>query len=159
MKKRIYLLLVICLLAALTACGSGSTDEQSGDSQAAGSQTAQAYLDQDTDTPSVVTVDLSGGWSVEYARGAVYLYDGPAGVDVPSVAMLNSLDKNVYEEYIEQANADENKTEADGGIYFTLYEDEGAYITSVDDAAYFLITSTDADAIKDIVARFTLALE
>lgn len=38
-------------------------------------QTASAYLDQSGKAVKV-TVDLTGGWSVEFAPGAVYLYEG-----------------------------------------------------------------------------------
>ena len=53
---------------------------------------------------------------------------------------------------------DKDHKEADGGVYYTYYEDEGAYLTSLNDSAYILITADKAD-IESIVARFALALE
>ena len=41
--------------------------------------------------------------------------------------------------------------------YYTYYEDEMGYLTSLNDSAYVLITANKAD-IEAIVARFTLSL-
>ena len=104
-----------------------------------------------------MTVDLSSGWSVEFVRGAVYLYDSEITETNDGVAMLVTLDKAVYEENLEAAMADESHKEADGGVYYTYYEDEMGYLTSLNDSAYVLITANKAD-IEAIVARFTLSL-
>ena len=53
--------------------------------------------------------------------------------------------------------ADESHKEADGGVYYTHYEDEMGYLTSLNDSAYVLITANKADT-EAIVARFTLSL-
>ncbi len=150
MKKTICILIAVCIMLALAACGAGTADS--------GKQTASAYLDQDSDTVVDVTVDLSGGWSVDFARGAVYLYDGENTEGKESVAMLITLDQEVYEENMAAAEADKDHKDADGGVYYTYDEDEGAYLTALNDSAYILITANKAD-IESIVARFTLALE
>ena len=140
-------LLAAVLLLSLTACSSGNVNS--------GKQTASAYLDQDG-TCIEVTADLTGGWSVEFARGAVYLYDGEIIEDKESTAMLITLDKDVYEEDMDEAMADDNHKEADGGVYYTGSGNEGSYLTSLNDSAYVLITTQDKANIEDIVARFTL---
>jgi hypothetical protein len=149
MKRTICTLLAVVLLLSLAACSSGNANS--------GKQTASAYLDQESDAAIEVTVDLSGGWSVEFVRGAVYLYDSEITETNDGVAMLVTLDKEVYEEDLEAAMADESHKEADGGVYYTYYEDEMGYLTSLNDSAYVLITANKAD-IEAIVARFTLSL-
>jgi hypothetical protein len=149
MKRMICTLLAAVLLLSLAACSSGNVNS--------GKQTASAYLDQESDAAIEVTVDLSGGWSVEFVRGAVYLYDSEITETNDGVAMLVTLDKEVYEEDLEAAMADESHKEADGGVYYTHYEDEMGYLTSLNDSAYVLITANKAD-IEAIVARFTLSL-
>ena len=147
MKRTICTLLAAVLLLSLAACGTTNS----------GKQTASAYLDQEAEATIEVTVDLSGGWSVEFVRGAAYLYDREITETNDGVAMLVTLDKEVYEEDLEAAMADESHKEADGGVYYTYYEDEMGYLTSLNDSAYVLITADKAD-IEAIVARFTLSL-
>ena len=108
MKRMICTLLAAVLLLSLAACSSGNVNS--------GKQTASAYLDQESDAAIEVTVDLSGGWSVEFVRGAVYLYDSEITETNDGVAMLVTLDKEVYEEDLEAAMADESRKEADGGV-------------------------------------------
>lgn len=159
MKKTICMLLTIILALALAGCGAGAGGG-TGDTDKAdiGRQTASAYLDQDG-TCIEVTADLTGGWSVEFARGAAYLYDGEITEDKESTAMLITLDKDVYEEDMDEAMADDNHKEADGGVYYTGSGNEGSYLTSLNDSAYVLITAPDQASMEDIVARFTLALD
>ena len=147
MKRMICTLLAAVLLLSLAACGTTNS----------GKQTASAYLDQETEAAIEVTVDLNGGWSVEFVRGAAYLYDREITETNDGVAMLVTLDKEVYEEDLETAMADENHKEADGGVYYTYNGDEMGYLTSLNDSAYVLITANKAD-IEAIVARFSLSL-
>lgn len=149
MKKTICMLLAAVMVFALAACGSGDANSAK--------QTASAYLDQDGNCVAV-TVDLSGGWSVEFVRGAVYLYDGENTEGKESVATLITLDKEVYEEDLAEAMADKDHKEADDGVYYTDYAGRGAYLTALDDSAFILITAGKAD-IEAIVARFALALD
>ncbi len=149
MKRTICILLAVVLLLSLAACSSGNANS--------GKQTASAYLDQESDAAIEVTVDLSGGWSVEFVRGAVYLYDSEITGTNEGVAMLITLDKEVYEEDLAAAMADGNHKEADGGVFYTYYEDEMGYLTSLNDSAYVLITANKAN-IEAVVARFTLSL-
>ena len=97
------------MVFALAAYGSGKTNNQK--------QTASsACLNRAGDTAVEVTVDLSGGWSVEFVRGAAYLYDGEATEGKEGVAMLLTIDKDVYEEDFTKAMADGSHKEADGGV-------------------------------------------
>ena len=149
MKKMACLLLAAVMVFALAGCGSGNAK--------GGRQTASAYLDQSEDAAVEVTVDLSGGWSVEFVRGAAYLYDGEIAAGKEGVAMLITLDKDVYDEYLAKAMADTNHKEADGGVYYTDETGLGAYLRSLNDSAFVLITANAKD-IEAVVARITLAL-
>ena len=152
MKKTICTLLSALMVLSLASCGSGNAGK------ADGKQTASAYLIGSEDATVEVTVDLSGGWSVEFARGAAYLYDSEITEGKESVAMLITLDKEVYEDHLANAMADENHKEANGGVYYTYYENEGGYLVSLNDSAYALITA-DQKNLEAIVARFALALD
>ena len=149
MKKTFCVLLVALMVLSLAACESGNANSAK--------QTASAYLDQDGNCVTV-NVDLSGGWSVEFARGAAYLYDGEITEGKEGVAMLTTLDKEAYEDHLANAMADGSRKEADGGVYYTYNENEGAYLTSIGDSAFVLITANKKD-IEAIAARFALSLE
>ncbi len=149
MKKIICVLLAAAMVFALAACGSGNAN--------GGKQTASAYLDQDGNCVTV-TVDLSGGWSVEFVRGAAYLYDGEITEGKEGVAMLITLDKDVYEEDMAKAMADTSHKEADGGVYYADEAGRGAYLVSLNDSAFVLITANAKD-IEAVVARFALSLD
>ncbi len=149
MKKIICVLLAAAMVFALAACGSGNAN--------GGKQTASAYLDQDGNCVTV-TVDLSGGWSVEFVRGAAYLYDGETTEVKEGVAMLITLDKDVYEEDMAKAMADTSHKEADGGVYYADEAGRGAYLVSLNDSAFVLITANAKD-IEAVVARFALSLD
>jgi hypothetical protein len=151
MKKMLCVLLGGCMLFAMTAFGTEAADNAM--------QTASAYLDQSEAAAIAVTVDLSGGWSVEFARGAVYLYDGEITDDSECTAMLVTLDQELYEEYMADAGADDNHIEADDGVYFTYNENEKAYLASLDDAAFFLITASAEADMESIAARFIISLD
>ena len=118
MKRMTFLLAAASIALTLTACGTNATQDQPKPVR----QTATAYLDQDKDTAVKVTVDLTGGWSVQFARGAVYLYEGEAAEDAESTAMLITLDQDAYDGHLADAMEDEERKETAEGIYFTPYE-------------------------------------
>lgn len=149
MKRTICTLLAVVLLLSLAACGTTNS----------GKQSASAYLDQEGEATIEVTVDLSGGWSVEFVRGAAYLYDGEITETNEGVAMLVSFDKDVYEEDLAKAMADGSHKEADGGVYYTDETGWGAYLASLDDSAFILITTANKKNIEAVAARFSLALD
>lgn len=155
MKRAICVLLAAIMVLSLAACGSGNAGSKAN----TGKQTASAYLDQTEDAVVEVTVDLSGGWSVEFARGAAYLYDGEITEGKESVVMLTTLDQEVYEDHLANAMADTNHKESDGGVYYTYSEYESAYLTALEDSAFVLITTQNKADIEAIVARFALALD
>ena len=151
MKRMICVLLAAVMVLSLAACGNGNASS--------GKQTASAYLNQDEDVAVEVTADLSGGWSVEFARGAAYLYDGEITEGKEGIAMLLTIDKDVYDEDYAKAMADGSHKEADGGVYYTDDGNRAAYLASLNDSAYILITTANKKDIEATVARIALALD
>lgn len=76
--------------------------------------------------------------------------------------MVNGLIKDSYDYYMEEALADPNHREADGGIYYYTYgydEDHGAFLRQIDDNTWVMISSDGGHKIEDITARITLTKE
>ena len=123
-----------------------------------GKQTASAYLDQNTDTNEVkVYVDLSDGWSAQFAEGAVYLYDGPADENKDATAIGLTLEREVYDEYIAGAEEKEGYRSEDGITAFLDEDGTQYYAFNVDEGyAYFLVdVNKEADG-NAVVSRFAI---
>ena len=118
-------------------------------------QTASAYLDQEDNTITA-TVDLTDGYSCDFARGAVYLQDEKGN----EVAMGLTLGQDVYEEYAAAAKADANSKEIAGGV---MYQGDGemVFVKTVGDSAYFGIFAQNATPaqMEKLIERFTVAPE
>ena len=142
MKKMFSMLLALCVVLALLT---GATAE-------GGRQTASAVLDSESEAV-IATVDLTGGWSVEFARGAFYLYDGEITEDSPAVAIGLTLDQEVYEEDLAEAKASDSYREVGDAV---CYAADGStyYLYAVGDAAWFMLDvmdGRDGDAIAERV--------
>ena len=81
-------------------------------------QTASAWLDQGENEVKV-TVDLTDGWSVEFAKGAAYLYDGTADENAEAAAIGLTLDEEVFTEYMEAAQNSDSYREFAHSFTFT----------------------------------------
>ena len=118
-------------------------------------QTASAYLDQEDNTITA-TVDLTDGYSCDFARGAVYLQDEKGN----EVAMGLTLGQDVYEEYAAAAKADATSKEIAGGV---MYQGDGemVFVKTVGDSAYFGIFAQNATPaqMEKLVERITVAPE
>lgn len=146
MKKAITLFLVAGILIAFSLCAGGAGFAEEGNG---GRQVATAWLDQEGNEISVL-VDLTGGWSVEFARGALYLYEGDYSEDKEAVAIGITLDQEVFEEYCAEAASAETYREIEGAEYYVQEDGTGAYLTRVGDDAYFLLCvneGVDGDAV------------
>ena len=146
MKNAITLFLVAGILIAFSLCAGGAGFAEEGNG---GRQVATAWLDQEGNEISVM-VDLTGGWSVEFARGALYLYEGDYSEDKESVAIGITLDQEVFEEYCAEAASAETHRELEGSEYYVQEDGTGAYLTRVGDDAYFLLLvdeGVDGDAV------------
>ena len=170
MKKMICMMLMICLTAALWGCGgskpaetsapeeTGVPEESSEPAESTASDNvkhiASAYLRQDSDNAAELIVELTGGWSVEFARGAAYIAKGDKLDE--TAAMLLVLDQEVYEENLAEAMEDPDHKEADGGIYYTYYDGRPAFLCSVNDDIHYLISIEGDAEIEDMVRRCTV---
>ena len=116
-------------------------------------QTASAVLDADG-VDLTVYVDLSDGYSVDFATGAVYLYKGGAvGDDVEPVAMGICLERQVYDEYVSAAEDKEPLTDRSDVVSYSS-DGENLYLYN-ENGAYFLIIMND-DVTENPQDRFYL---
>lgn len=161
MKKAICLIGSVALCAALLAgCGqSGAPAETAAD---AVKQSASAWLTaEDDEGRFLAKVDLTGGYSVEFASGAVYLYDQEiVDGETESVAMAVSLSEEVYNEYMDEANQSDTYREVDGAyVAYVNGSDEDSYLVQVGENGFVLITMDHGDDSDDLFARFTFEEE
>ena len=161
MKKAICLIGSVALCAALLAgCGqSGAPAETAAD---AVKQSASAWLTaEDDEGRFLAKVDLTGGYSVEFASGAVYLYDQEiVDGETESVAMAVSLSEEVYNEYMDEANQSDTYREVDGAyVAYVNGSDEASYLVQVGENGFVLITMDHGDDSDDLFARFTFEEE
>ena len=152
MKRTITLFLAAAMLFALSL-GAGETGLAEEGRE--GRQVATAWLDQ-AGSEIGVSVELTGGWSVEFAHGALYLYDGDYSEDGEAVAFGLTLDEEVFAEYDAEAAASESCREIEGGQCYTQEDGTTAYLLRVGDDAYFMLCvneGVDGDA---VLARIKL---
>jgi D-alanyl-D-alanine carboxypeptidase len=117
-------------------------------------QTASAYLDQDGNEVRV-TVDLTDGWSADFARGAVYLYDGKADENAEAVAIGITLDEEVFNEYVATAPEQDNYREFARSFAYTEEDGTNDYFFSLGPDAYFMIAvnpEADGDAVSSRIS-------
>ncbi len=130
-----------------------------GCSASSGKSTASAWLSEG-DYVADVTVDLSGGWSVEFAYGAAYLYSKEIKDGIECDAMLVVLDKEVYDEYVAEANTAEGRREVNGAIvYKNPYEDGDNYLFSPAEGFYYILVVDHGINGDDVYARITVTPE
>ena len=145
MKKAFTLFLAVCMFLVPSLCAAGAGIAEAANE---GRQVATAWLDQDGSEIGVM-VDLSGGWSVEFAHGAFYLYDGDYSEDKDAAAIGLTLDQQVFEEYCAEAGSAEDFREIGDTVFYTQEDGTGVYLTRVGDDAYFMLHiygNTDGDA-------------
>ena len=148
MKKGIGLILVLCMMMALGVCAQADQEE------GAGRQTATDTF-QVEGKEAVVAVDLTGGWSVEFASQSIYLYDGANDGERPEIAFGYVIDQQEYDENIAEYSSYDSFVEDADGVKFSE-EDGGSnkYLFAVGNGLYFMIAADqDADA-EAVYARF-----
>lgn len=152
MKKTVVIVSTMIVSASIigVACFAGCNMKKDDHKQ-----TVSGYLDQEGNTVDA-TVDITGGYSAEFARGAIYLNEK----DDINVAIGMTLDKEVYDEYYAQAQADENHKEVNGGVIFSE-EGQMGYLCPVGDSAYFAVFAEDVtqNEMESIANRFTVEPE
>ena len=114
-------------------------------------QTASATLESEKGHLGVY-IDLTGGYSVDFASGAVYLYEGSAVADgTEPVAMGITLDEDVYNEYVAAAMDKEPLTDSEDIISYAE-DGEKLYLYNID-GAYFMIVM-DEEVEEPLQDRF-----
>lgn len=121
--------------------------------------TTKAYLNQ-SGTVVEATVDLTDGYSCEFARGAVYLYDQENKEGVPAAAMVVTLEEETYNDYVKASKKADDSKEFKGGI---VYSEDGqtVYISKAGDSAYFAIFAekATADQMENFINRINVVPE
>ena len=153
MLKIVTISLVSVMAAGILAIGYFADCSNTADNR----QNASAYLDQEGNTITA-TVDLRGGYSCEFTRRAVYIYDEEVHDDTEPVAIAVTLDKDIYDVYLAKAVSDPNHRSFGGGLIFSG-EYNMVYIRPVGDNAYFGIFAEDSSMaeMESIARRFALA--
>ena len=150
MTKQFCLLMAACMLLSLAACGARGKEPEPNP----GGQTATAAYRLYGQATEVV-VDLSGGWSVNFADDSVYLYNGANdGVKAP-VASGRVIDKAEYDANAEASRGYSTFTATGGGFKFS--EGEGGsnkYLFAVGNGVYFMIAAEYGAGAESIYARF-----
>jgi len=154
MKKTAIALAGAAALAfGFTAVGFGAETES--EEYPTYEQTASAWLDQGGNEV-LVTVDLTGGWSAEFAHGAVYLYDGKVDENTPATAIAVTLDQEVFEEYVASAPSQENYREFARSFSYTEEDGSTDYFFSVGPDAYFMISVSPEEDADTVSSRFSV---
>ena len=152
MKKKIIAVIAISLIMIMTlvACGSNSGGTS-------GKQTATAWLSNESKRVST-TVELTGGWSVEFAPGACYIFDKEIkeDEDTECIAMGLTLDQEVYDDHYNDHKDSESFEEKDGICSFKDELDGSTdYLFMADgDVPFLLDVIGDADGAA-ILARLS----
>lgn len=151
MKRILCALLVFSIVFAFAACEMSKT-EQPVERQIVSARLDQAGNDID------ITLDISGGWSAEFAPGAFYLYDKPYTEEKAAIAIGMTLEQEVFEEYQEDAKRSANRRDINGVQYYKAEDGRDTYLMPVGEDAYLMLRveyatqETNSDA---ILARVT----
>jgi hypothetical protein len=154
MKKNIIALMSAAVLSAALSTAVFAAETES-EFYPTYEQTASAYLDQDGHEVKVL-IDISDGFSAEFAHGAAYLYDGAVSEDTEPVAVGLTLDEDVFEEYIETASASSSYREFARSFAYTEEDGTNNYFFQSGPDAYFMVSvakGADGDAIS---SRFSV---
>ena len=175
-RKCLVLLVSAGMILSLAACSGadkGSESKAAAETESAGTeasseasevlpgQYASAALRINEKKGAIVTVDLSGGCSVDFAYGAIYFYDNVHHLseDDPVTAYGFIMDKQEYDEFIESAKQYHEVEETDELVKIDEGENEIRYMFPAGDDVYFsILASKNADA-DSIYARFKVSSE
>ena len=150
MKRTILTAITPAIVTAIAiACFAGCSKQSV-------KQTATAYLDQEGNTVTA-TVDLSDGYSCEFTRGAIYLFDKSDG---DAVAIAMTLEQDAYDDYAAAAGSASDRKDINGGVMFSA-DGKTIYICTVGDSAYFAIFADKATTaqMEKYIARFNVVPE
>ncbi len=143
----------ICAAAVLMAglfagCGSSNGEVK---------QTASAKQVVSEDQEAYMTVDLTGGYSVEFATGAAYFYKGEATDENDVAAFGYVISKEEYDEEIAYLKGNEETQGELKDLGNGVYSYDGDYFFPSEDG-FFMKVSVQEDAMSEaesIYPRFT----
>lgn len=147
MKKKL-LLGIVMLVGLFTLVGCSNDVKHS----------ASAKLNVGENDAAIMTVDLTGGYSVEFASGAVYFYEGEPSEDTLAYGYI--ITKEEYEEELNYFDSKEDlegeyKKLTDGGFY---YKDNSSvqYFFPSNDGYYVKVAfeNNDLSEANEIYTRF-----
>ena len=145
----VLLIMMLCLLAG---CGSSGDDVK---------QTAAAKQAVGEDQVAVMTVDLSGGYSVEFATGAAYFYKGEATDENDPIAYAYVITKEEYDEELAYVKSEKKYkdalTEMEDGLYSVSDEVSCAYYFPTEDGFCMkvVVQESGLEEADSIYVRFT----
>ena len=151
MKKARYIALIaaaVLVICMVTGCGS------SGDAAKSTATAKQVVGDKQE---ALMTVDLTGGYCVEFASGAAYFYKGEPSDENEVIAFGYVLTKKEYDEEVayitsDKVEADEVKDLGDGvysyGTDFFFPTEDGFYMKVA-------VQEAGADEADSIYPRFS----
>lgn len=153
MKNKIWIAVVLALTMSLIA-GCSSTDKVV-------KQIASAKQIVDDDQSAMMTVDLTDGYSVEFASGAAYFYKGEPSDENEAIAFAYVISKKEYDNEI--AYLTENKESKDElknlgeGAYSYGGESSREYFFPSEDGFYMKVAIEKAalDDADSIYLRFS----
>jgi D-alanyl-D-alanine carboxypeptidase len=155
MKNNIMKKILVAGITATMILGTATIAHAEPEIMFKGKQTASAQLDQGGNEV-LVTVDLSDGWSADFAPGAVYLYDGPVAEDKEAVAVGLTIDQEVYDGQLSIAKDQKDYRTEDGITAYTEPAGSRNYYFSPAENSYFMIAvnenAKDANAIMSRIA-------
>jgi D-alanyl-D-alanine carboxypeptidase len=155
MKNNVMKKILVAGIAATMIMGTATLVHAETEIMFKGKQTASAQLDQDGNEV-LVTVDLSDGWSADFAPSAVYLYDGPVAEDKEAVAVGLTIDQEVYDGQLAIAKDQKDYRSDDGITAYTEPAGSRNYYFSPGEGSYFMIAvnenAKDANAIMSRIA-------
>lgn len=134
-KKGLTLLLSVGMILSLAACSGKSAATEAPAEE--GKPTATATLHLDNGNNAEVTVDLSGGCSVEFAYGAVYFYQ-------PGVAISEYDDAAAYVYISDQEGFDSDVAEYSS--YDSFEQTDDHTIVTQEDGSIRYYIPVDAEA-------------
>ena len=155
MRKALYWIGAVALSAALLG---GCTQTTTPAATAEGRQTASAWLT-DNDMRISATVDLTGGYSVEFAASAVYLYDQEIKDDTACAAMAVTVDEETYNSYLNDARQSDTCRDVEGGVVYTDSNDDDNYLVQAGDNGYLLLSMHHGEDNDALYSRFSFEAE
>ena len=145
-KKKLLLLIILVGLFTLTGC---MKDVK---------HSASAKLNVGEDDVAIMTVDLTGGYSVEFASGAVYFYEGEQSDETLCHGFI--ITKEEYDEEVAYFDGQDDlegeyKTLKDGGFYYKT-DSNIEYFFPSEDGFYVkvVVKETNLGKANTIYSRF-----